>query len=212
MQSPSKPLIYLASASPRRSQLLRQIGVEHEVRPVGVDESLRPGEPPGGYVARLAREKAMALWAQLVPAARRPVLGSDTTVAVDDSIQGKPRDAQDALQMLRRLSARTHQVYTAVALCHAQGCDLRLSVSDVTFRSLSDSEIEAYWASGEPADKAGGYAVQGLGALFIERIAGSYSGIMGLPLFETGELLASVGWSFAKPASQTTGAVQAGRA
>ena len=130
----------------------------------------------------------------LGPAERLPVLGSDTTVAIGADILGKPRDRDDGMQMLSRLSGRTHQVFTAVALCHGGGCDLRLSVSDVTFRALDPAEIAAYWDTGEPADKAGGYAVQGLAAVFIERITGSYSGIMGLPLFETAELLRQIGW------------------
>jgi septum formation protein len=121
------------------------------------------------------------------------VLGADTAVVLDDEILGKPRDEQDCRRMLKLLSARTHQVFTAVALRASDGCQSRVNVSEVTFRTLADEEIQRYWRSGEPADKAGAYAVQGRAALFIERIAGSYSGIMGLPLFETGELLAAVG-------------------
>lgn len=189
MTSPSKSLIYLASASPRRSALLTQIGVGHRVTPVDVDEQVLPGEPPGQYVTRLAIAKAEALWSRLNDDERHPVLGADTTVALGNEVLGKPADQADAAQMLRRLSGRTHQVYTAVALRYARGCDSRLSVSDVTLRALDEAEIRDYWYSGEPADKAGGYAVQGAAALFIERIAGSYSGIVGLPLFETGELL-----------------------
>ena len=197
MQNSAKPLIYLASASPRRSQLLRQIGVDHEIRPVDIDEAVKTDEDPARYVSRLARDKATALWTRLSAAERRPVLGADTTVALEQHVLGKPRDLDDALAMLRVLSGRTHQVYTAVALCHAGGSDARLSVSDVTFRRIDEREIRAYWSTGEPVDKAGGYAVQGLGALFIERIAGSYSGIVGLPLFETGQLLALLGWELA---------------
>ena len=158
-----------------------------------LDESSQPGESPADYVTRLARAKAQALWSQLSPDQRLPVLGSDTTVAVDGEVLGKPRDREDAARMLRQLSGRTHQVYTAVALHHEQGCESRLSVSDVTMKPLSDPEILAYWASGEPTDKAGAYGIQGQAALFIERIAGSYSGIVGLPLYETGELLRMVG-------------------
>lgn len=190
----SKPLILLASASPRRSALLTQIGVEHLVSPVGIDERIQPGEVPAQYVRRLAIAKAEALWSRLREQDRRPVLGSDTSVALGNEILGKPADRADGLQMLQRLSARTHQVYTAVALRHAAGCESRLSVSDVTFRVLSRVEMEAYWRSGEPADKAGGYAIQGQAALFIERMAGSYSGIVGLPLFETAELLHMIGY------------------
>ena len=122
------------------------------------------------------------------------MLGSDTTVAIGDEVLAKPLDERDGLRMLRLLSGRTHQVYTAVALRHAAGCAARVSVSDVAFRRLSEEECDAYWRSGEPADKAGGYAVQGRAAVFIERISGSYSGIMGLPLYETGELLRGIGW------------------
>jgi septum formation protein len=193
MGSSSNPLIYLASASPRRSALLDQIGVAHRVQPVEVDESARDSEPPDEYVRRLAVLKAETLWQQLAAAQRQPVLGADTAVVLDDEILGKPRDEQDCLRMLGLLSARTHQVFTAVALRASAGCEAKVNVSEVTFRKLAAEEIRRYWHSGEPADKAGGYAVQGRAALFIERIAGSYSGIMGLPLFETGELLAAIG-------------------
>lgn len=190
----SNPLILLASASPRRSALLTQIGVPHGIQPVDIDESPRPGESPAEYVYRLARTKAQTLWERLPAHERKPVLGADTTVALGGDILGKPSSSTELLQMLRRLSGRTHQVYTGVALCSEHGTQLRLSVSDVTFRALSDIEIVAYWETGEPADKAGGYAVQGKAALFIERISGSYSGIVGLPLFETAQLLAEIGW------------------
>lgn len=199
MTNPPNPLIWLASASPRRSALLQQIGVPHRVRPVAVDESVLPDEIPSRYVVRLAVAKAERLWSQLAEAERLPVLGSDTTVALGQEILGKPRDQADAADMLRRLSGRTHQVYTAVAVRHAAGCDSRLSVSDVTMRTLQAQEIAAYWRTGEPADKAGAYGIQGLAALFIERIAGSYSGIVGLPLFETGELLRMTGWTLTCP-------------
>jgi len=192
MGSSSNPLIYLASASPRRSALLDQIGVAHRVHPVDVDETARNDEAPEQYVRRLAVLKAETLWEQLAAAQRQPVLGADTAVVLDDQILGKPRDENDCVRMLRLLSGRTHQVFTAVAL-RASTCQSRVNVSDVTFRKLADEEIRLYWRSGEPADKAGAYAVQGRAALFIERIAGSYSGIMGLPLFETGELLAAIG-------------------
>ncbi len=186
------PLIYLASASPRRSQLLDQIGVAHRVLPVDIDESRTGSESPAAYVSRLAVAKAQALWDRLPENERLPVLGSDTTVALDDEIFGKPQDRNEGIAMLQRLSGRTHQVFTAVALYSSptsQGCDLRLSVSDVTFRTLSADDCAAYWETGEPQGKAGGYAIQGRAAVFITRIAGSYSGIMGLPLAETAELL-----------------------
>ena len=193
MESSSNSLIYLASASPRRSALLDQIGVPHRVQPVDVDETARGAEAAEQYVRRLAVLKAETLWQKLAAAQRQPVLGADTAVVLDDEILGKPRDERDCMRMLKLLSARTHQVFTAVALRASDGCQSRVNVSEVTFRKLADEEIRRYWRSGEPADKAGAYAVQGRAALFIERIAGSYSGIMGLPLFETGELLAAVG-------------------
>lgn len=187
--------LYLASASPRRSELLRQLRIPHEVRPVDLDERRLSGEPPTAYVDRLARAKATALWNRLPLEGRPPVLGADTTVALGEEIFGKPLDRDDGLRMLRRLSGRTHQVLTAVALHSDRGCDARLSTSDVTFGMLSDAECAAYWNTGEPLDKAGGYAVQGSAAAFIVHISGSYSGIMGLPLAETAELLRKcLGW------------------
>jgi septum formation protein len=183
-------VIYLASASPRRSELLRQIGIAHEVRPVDVDETPRAGEPPARYALRLAEEKARALWERLGSSERRPVLAADTTVALGDTILGKPADRDDARRILGALSDRTHEVHTAVAVLHAGGADARVSTSAVSFRALDPAEIDRYWNTGEPADKAGAYAVQGRGAVFIRHLAGSYSGVMGLPLYETWELLA----------------------
>lgn len=194
MANRSNSLILLASASPRRSALLTQIGVAHEIRPVHIDESVRAGESPAEYVYRLARTKAQTLWEQLAASERRPVLGADTTVALGADILGKPASSEELLVMLRRLSGQTHQVYTGVALRAEDGMHSVLSVSDVTFRALSDAEILAYWETEEPADKAGGYAIQGRAAVFIERIHGSYSGIVGLPLFETAQLLERIGW------------------
>jgi septum formation protein len=185
-----RPVILLASASPRRSALLRQIDVEHEIRPVDIDETPRDGEPPAKYALRLAQEKARALWQRLGPGERLPVLAADTTVALGDEILGKPADRDDAARILKRLSGRDHEVHTAVALVHAAGADARVSTSTVSFRELSDTEIAWYWRTGEPADKAGAYGVQGHGAIFIRHLAGSYSGVMGLPLYETWELLA----------------------
>ena len=189
MTSPG-PAIYLASASPRRSELLRQIDVTHEVRPVAIDESPRPGEKPAPYALRLAEEKARALWQQLPVADRRPVLAADTTVAIDDEILGKPADREDAFRILGRLSGRAHEVHTAVAVLHPGGAGSRLNTSTVEFRALTHAEIDWYWRTGEPADKAGAYGVQGHAAIFIRHLAGSYSGVMGLPLYETWELLA----------------------
>lgn len=191
LSSTAKPLIYLASASPRRSALLTQIGIAHRVAPVAVDESVTSAETPETYVTRLAALKADTLWRRLTEPERLPVLGSDTTVVVDDHILGKPADEAECVRMLQLLSGRTHQVLTAVALRSAAGSDVRLNVSEVTFRNLSMAEMRGYWRTGEPADKAGGYAVQGRAAIFISRISGSYSGIMGLPLFETAQLLAT---------------------
>ncbi len=187
-----KPLIFLASASPRRSALLRQIGVDHEIRPVQIDETRRPRESATAYVARLAEAKARTLWEGLQAAERRPVLGADTTVTLDGEIFGKPDDAESARAMLTRLSGRTHEVHTAVALVCTAGVELRLSSSTVRFRRLTDTELAWYCASEEPVDKAGGYAIQGQAAVFVSHLAGSYSGVMGLPLCETWELLAPV--------------------
>lgn len=188
----ARPLIYLASASPRRSELLRQIGIAHEVRAVSVDESVDPGEAPVEYVLRLAEAKARALWEQLPAGERLPVLAADTTVALEGEIFGKPADHAEAAAMLSRLSGRTHQVHTAVALRHARGGAARVTSSSVSLREVSPAEIDWYCGTGEPMDKAGGYAVQGRAAVFIRHLSGSYSGVMGLPLFETWELLSQV--------------------
>jgi septum formation protein len=184
--------IYLASASPRRSELLRQLEVTHAVRPVDIDETPWTGEPPVAYALRLAVEKARALWQRLSVSDRRPVLAADTSVALGNDILGKPADRDDAVRMLERLSGRHHEVHTAVALQHDGGSDTRVSSSTVSFRPLTRPEIDWYWQTGEPADKAGAYAVQGKGAVFIRHLSGSYSGVMGLPLYETWELLAPV--------------------
>ena len=186
--------IYLASASPRRRELLEQIGVRYELIVAPVDETRRGDEPPGSYVSRMALAKARAGFERRKDAL--PVLGADTVVAVDDAVLGKPRDRNDALAMLRRLSGRTHHVYTAVALVDVGREASRLNVSAVSFRTLSDDECARYWASGEPADKAGAYAIQGRGAVFVSRLEGSYSGVMGLPLYETAELLREFGFKF----------------
>jgi septum formation protein len=180
----TKPDIYLASASPRRAELLGQIGVSFTVLNVGVDERHRPGETPVDYVTRLALAKARAGKALLDANDPCPVLGADTTVVAADRIMGKPRDMEDAVAMLLELSGRTHQVISAVALAGATAA-VRVSSSDVKFRTLSVAECQAYWETGEPQDKAGGYAIQGRAAQFVERLEGSYSGVMGLPLYET---------------------------
>jgi septum formation protein len=163
-----------------------QIGVPHSVRPAHVDEALRAGESARDYVVRLAREKALAVCLQ---DATLPVLGADTAVVLDGVIFGKPSGRDDAIEMLMRLSGRTHEVLTAVALATRGTLAERLSASRVTFRTLTPPECGAYWDTGEPRDKAGAYAIQGRGAVFVERLEGSFSGVMGLPLFETAQLL-----------------------
>jgi septum formation protein len=183
--------IYLASASPRRRELLQQIGVAFRVISVAVDESVGSDETPFDYVARLAESG----WgARATPdAAHAAVLAADTAVVLGWEIFGKPRDDRDGEAMLLKLSGRTHEVLTAVALRTADGIESRVSRSEVTFRTIGRAEARAYWDSGEPKDKAGGYAVQGLGAVFIAHLTGSFSGVMGLPLYETAELLAAAG-------------------
>jgi len=179
-----QPDIYLASASPRRRDLLEQVGVTFTVVPVEVDERRLPGETPEDYVTRLALAKAQAGRALLDAGDACPVLGADTTVVVDDMMMGKPHDREHAVAMLLDLSGRSHQVISAVALAGTHEA-VRVSISDVTFRTLTAAECQAYWETGEPKDKAGGYAIQGRAAQFIERLEGSYSGVMGLPLYET---------------------------
>lgn len=186
------PRLLLASASPRRRELLAQIGVPHEVLAVDIDESALPGEEPAALALRLARGKAAA--GRSRDGGGRPVLGSDTIVVLGGEVFGKPRDAADAGRMLGALSGRTHQVMSAVALA-LPGGEVRdaLSTTEVAMRPITPAEIESYWASGEPAGKAGAYAIQGLGAVFIRHIRGSYSGVMGLPLYETALLLQAAG-------------------
>jgi len=183
----TQPDIYLASTSPRRHELLAQIGVNFAVLRVDVDEQHVPGEAPVDYVTRLALVKARAGKALLDAGDSCPVLGADTTVVADDRIMGKPRDREDAVAMLLSLSGRTHQVFSAVALAGTHEA-VRVSTSGVTFRTLTTAECQAYWETGEPRDKAGGYAIQGRAAQFVAWLEGSYSGVMGLPLYETVEL------------------------
>jgi septum formation protein len=182
----------LASRSPRRLELLAQIGVRPQVLSVDLDERVLPEESPEAYVQRLAIAKAQAGYRQAPDAMRWPTLGADTAVVLDQRILGKPRDAADARAMLTALAGRWHRVLTGVALAHTQ-LDYRLSDSRVRFRAIDEAEANAYWRTGEPADKAGAYAIQGLGAVFVERIEGSYSGVMGLPLFETAQMLTAAG-------------------
>jgi len=194
---PVAPVLLLASGSPRRRELLAQVGVPHAVVVPGIPEERLAGEGAADCVQRLAFAKARA--GHAVAQARSeewghlPVLGADTAVVLGDEMLGKPADRDEALAMLARLSGVTHRVLTAVALVHAGGEAVRLSESRVEFRALTAAECEAYWASGEPRDKAGGYAVQGLGAVFISGLEGSYSGVMGLPLYETAQLLDAAG-------------------
>jgi len=185
----STDFIYLASGSPRRRVLLRQIGVSYRLIDTAVDETALEDEAPLAYVSRVAAAKANAGWQCSREPDDAPVLAADTAVVLDGSILGKPRDQADALDMLRRLSGRSHEVLTAVALRSAAGLDGRVSRSVVTFRSIDAAEAGAYWDTGEPRDKAGAYAIQGRAAVFIADLRGSYSGVMGLPLFETAELL-----------------------
>jgi len=182
--------IELASASPRRSLLLRQIGVAHVVRPVDVNESRLSGESPRAFVLRLARAKAAA---GAAAGGGLPVLAADTTVAMGDEIFGKPRDEADALRMLAALSGCQHDVLTAVALGSNGRLETATCETRVAFRALSVAECRDYWATGEPVDKAGAYAIQGYGAVFVARLEGSYSNVMGLPLYETAALLEAAG-------------------
>jgi len=183
-----KPDLYLASQSPRRHQLLEQIGVRFEVKIADIDETIHANEAPEDYVQRLAMEKADAIWPSLPESLKRPVLGADTTVCLDGEILGKPSDRASAVAMLSALSGREHQVMTGVALI-SEKRSVCVNVSRVRFRELSYSEIEQYWAIGEPEGKAGGYAIQGYAAAFVSYLEGSYSGVMGLPLYETTQFL-----------------------
>jgi septum formation protein len=182
--------LYLASGSPRRRELLTQIAVPFLTQIAPIDENALPGETPIAYVERLARAKAQAGLAALSDTADAVVLGADTAVVLDGRILGKPADRDDALATLSALSGRSHQVLTAVALVSRERLESRVVTSQVTFRALSQAEIEAYWASGEPQDKAGCYGIQGLAAVFVSQLQGSYSAVVGLPLCETAALLA----------------------
>ncbi len=184
--------IYLASGSPRRRELLDQIAVSYKVIRQAVAEDIKPGESPQDYVQRLALEKARAGWMALAEDERRPVLGADTAVVIDDQILGKPRDRDQGLAMLAQLSGRCHEVYSAVAIV-AQTEAVTINCSRVCFATLDSAMREAYWDSGECHDKAGAYGIQGRAAMFISKLDGSYSGVMGLPLFETTKLLKQFG-------------------
>jgi septum formation protein len=195
--------IYLASRSPRRRELLHQIGIAFEVLPlrldltpnVDIDETPLAREAPAAYVTRIARAKAVAGWGLIVTHSlpHQPVLAADTTVVLDNEIIGKPDNARHARSMLRRLSGKTHQVLTAIAVAYEDRIESTLSASTVEFRSLGNGEISRYVRSGEPLDKAGAYAIQGRAAVFVRAMNGSYSGIVGLPLHETAEVLRNFG-------------------
>lgn len=186
-------MIVLASASPRRAELLQQMGLEFEARPVDIDESPLPGETPEEYVTRLAREKALA-GSEAAGGEELRVIGSDTTVVLGNRILGKPATADEAEDMLTRLSGKPHRVLTAVAVAFGSQCQVELVETRVQFRSLGREEIDAYIATGEPMDKAGGYGIQGRGGIFVARIEGSYSSVVGLPLDETSRMLAQTGY------------------
>jgi septum formation protein len=186
------PHVYLASASPRRRELLTQIGVEYTLLHAEVDETLHRGESAADYVRRVALEKVRAGCALLPGEATAPVLGADTAVVVDGCIMGKPRHREEGIGMLLALSGRSHEVLSAVAL-GAGRVAVRVSESRVTFRALTPAQCAAYWATGEPHDKAGGYAIQGRAGVFVSRLEGSYSGVVGLPVYETAELLREFG-------------------
>ncbi len=196
------PSLYLASQSSRRRELLQQIGVAHQVVSADVIEVPRTQETPSHYVQRLAREKAEAGLASVkrLALSPKPVLGADTIVVINNEILEKPESPEHAAEMLRKLAGTTHQVMTAVAMVADNKCEIKLSVTDVVFRPLSEQEIAAYWESGEPRDKAGGYAIQGLGAVFVQQIRGSYTGVVGLPIEQTVLLLDE----FAVPYWQST--------
>lgn len=191
--------VYLASRSPRRRDLLRQIGVAFEVVSADVDESASAGEDASHLVARLARAKAQAGGRAVAHLRAAPVLGADTVVEIDGEILGKPRDRTNAEEMLAKLSGRRHRVWSAVALLDGGEVRVRVSRSEVDFRSLDARERRLYCESGEALDKAGAYALQGVGATFVEGLSGSPSGVIGLPLFETAELLREAGIDLLAP-------------
>lgn len=187
--------LYLASQSPRRRELLEQIGVRYRVLAVDVVEECGVQESPMSYVSRLACAKSQAGYDALLTQGfeQKPVLGADTIVVLDGRALEKPSDEVEGVAMLKALSGRTHEVVTALALTSAERQEFRVSVSEVRFRTLLDDEIIRYWHTGEPHDKAGGYGIQGLGAVFVEQLSGSYSGVVGLPLAETQSLLVEFG-------------------
>lgn len=187
--------IYLASASPRRRELLEQLGLTLQRIHADIDETPLPGEPAAAYAERLALEKAAAGWRVVADSElpTHPLLAADTTVTLDGEIFGKPVDRVDAARMLKLFSGRSHQVITALAVQQGHHVEHAVSISDVTFRTLSEADIERYLDSGEPFDKAGAYGIQGLAGIFVQHISGSFTGVMGLPLFETAQLLGRFG-------------------
>lgn len=187
------PQLYLASTSPRRRELLAQIGVTFSVLSIDVHEQQEEGESAEAYVRRVALDKARAGWSCSERTLDIPLLAADTEVVLEQQVLGKPRSREHALQMLRALSGRSHEVLSAVALLQGGREVVVVSSSVVHFRELGESEMAAYWATGEAADKAGGYAIQGVAALFVARLEGSFSGVMGLPLYETARLLQGFG-------------------
>jgi septum formation protein len=196
MLTDTTPDIYLASSSPRRRELLDQIGVRYGWLAADIEEIPKPGESPEVFVLRLALEKARAGLRARGSRPALPVLGADTAVVLDDTLLGKPETQEQGVAMLQQLSGKTHRVLTAMALTDGEREATRLSVSYVSFREITLEEANRYWKTGEPWDKAGGYAIQGRAAVFIERLEGSYSGVMGLPLFETAQLLGEFGVAY----------------
>ena len=184
--------LILASQSPRRLELLQQIGLHPEVHPADIDETPLNDETPEDYVNRLARQKAEAVAQHYSDSL---VIGSDTSVVIDDQILGKPESRDHFFTMFKRLSGAKHQVMTAVAVSDGQQTRSEVVITQVSFYAINDREIERYWLSGEPQDKAGGYGIQGLGALFVKEIQGSYSAVVGLPIAETGKILEKFGFS-----------------
>lgn len=183
--------IILASASPRRRELLTQIGIHYALHPVDMDETPLANEMPLPYVQRLAAEKSRL--AQQQCAQQLPVLAADTSVIINARILGKPASEAACVEMLQQLSGQTHQVLTALSLRWGQQHWQTVSQTAVSFRPIAEEEMRCYWATGEPCDKAGGYAIQGLGSVFVTQISGSFSGVVGLPLFETASLLEQIG-------------------
>ena len=192
-QSDIQPLLYLASASPRRRELLTQLGLAYQVLPQDIDESRRPEESAAAYVGRMAREKAAAALQDAGYVQALPVLAADTSVVCDGMILGKPDNLEALVTMLGLLSGRRHEVMTAVSVQKTGHEATQVVSSRVSFRNITHDEMLAYWHTGEPRDKAGGYAIQGLGAMFVSALEGSYSAVVGLPLFETMQLLGEFG-------------------